>query len=562
MSAYPNAIFLQKLIERTHQLLRLYYNKNQWHHITPLLAQLSDAYIQLYSQNPVALQAQLQIYIKSQGYTTNMVVNEVVLVLAVCKHFGYSEKVTAELVSACLANYLCVTNENNAMARSEPVSTQTKKQWQFRHHLAVKLFERSGTTTNEITHILMRLTKYQKALNYPDLINLYDFKTLIVAVADLIARRITPKSSNEKTNPLKDTVKELYLSAASEKVRTVLKALVAELEYPFPGQLTRYKGYNAFCLKHAKTHTELCVVNDKKQLQTITTEQHLHFRQSSIPLVDPTLIFGIWFARKQVDDIRSEEAEQPSVIETAVELGHHDFVSYQQIEKALSCHPNLVERLLTAARQYNKQQQKAGGLRHSLTMVGLDNAALMCQRVLLEQSLEDYAHPLMAEVLSRYAITLKAVQAYTALQTTYHFEAIAGPFTAYVYYLLCTYQDIKWQIPDVEFEQEATPLSYAYIFGISSVDNKTVCESIQAHFSFSGAHKAFISSELSSKDQLIGLSKAMVFIKLAVYRLLKPEVPFSAWQKALIQEQLNSLSVTDFEHFVGKIIEQAPYNPI
>lgn len=562
MSAAPNALLLKKIIEKTHQLLKLYYNKQHWQHINPLIAQLSEAYVKLYQSCSVSLNAQLQLFIKDHGYATNLVVNQTVIILAICKQFKYSEKVTTELVSASLGNYLCVANECNTLARGEALSPQANKQWQFRHHLAVKLLSANNQTNSEVTHILMRLSKYQKALCYPELINLYDLKTIIVALADLIAQQITPKNSQSATIGLKSCLAGLYLKSESSKVSGVIKGLVNELNYPFQGQLTKYKGYNAFCLNYEQNTTELCVLNSNKQVQRVKTKQSLQFRDSPLCLSDPTLIYGIWFNKKQSTPCERTNDNRDDTIETAISLGKHEYISYQQIEKALGSNPIVIERLLLAASQYNKQQQKAGDLRHSLTMVGLDNASLMCQRVLLEQSLDEYAHPLMVEVLSRYETTKKVINAFVANQTTYHFEEITGPFTAYIYYLLSTYQDIKWAIPNLNFDDQITPLSYASIFGVNDVNNQEVCQAIHTHFSFSAPHKAFITSERSDKNKQVGLASALIFIKITTYHLLKPEISFSAWQKNLINEQLKHLDLPDFNAFIEQILSQGPFNPI
>lgn len=561
MSTASNALLLKKIIEKTHDLLKLYYSKQHWRHIRPLIAQLSEAYIKLYQSNPLSLNAQLQLFIKDHGYATNLVVNQTVITLAVCKQFKYSDKVTTELVSASLCNYLCVANECNTLARGEALTPQASKQWQFRHHLAVKLLSNGNQSGSEVSHILMRLNKYQKALCYPELINLYDLKTIIVALADLIAKQITPKNSKSSTIGLKDCLAKFYLQSESEKVAGVIKGLVKELSYPFTGQFTKFKGYNAFCLSHEKNTTELVVLNNNKQVQRVKTKQILQFRDSALSLSDPTLIYGIWFNKNQsnVTDIANNISD---VIQTAIALGKHEFVSYQQIEKTLGSNPIMVERLLLAASQYNKQQQRAGALRHSLTMVGLDNASLMCQRVLLEQSLDEYAHPLMVEVLSRYETTKKVINAFVAHQSIYHFEEITGPFTAYIYYLLSTYQDIKWAIPVLDFEAQLTPLSYASIFGVNDVNNQEVCQAIQTHFAFSAPHKAFIASEKNDKNKQVGLASVMIFIKITTYFLLKPEVPFSAWQKNLINEQIKQLGLPDFSSFIEQILSQGPFNPI
>ena len=52
---------LISLYEKTHQLLRLYNDKEQWPHTYPLLNQLAEQFYLLYKANTNALQAQLSL---------------------------------------------------------------------------------------------------------------------------------------------------------------------------------------------------------------------------------------------------------------------------------------------------------------------------------------------------------------------------------------------------------------------------------------------------------------------------------------------------------------------
>ncbi|MFC3033794.1 hypothetical protein ACFOEE_14830 [Pseudoalteromonas fenneropenaei] len=563
MKALGQANALQKLIERTHQLLQLYYHKQKWPHIIPLISQLSEAYWKLYQNAPHSLQAQLQLYIKSHGYTTNLVVNQQVLILVICTQQGFGQQIIEELLAAGLANYLCVTNENNALARGEKLNPQAQKQWQFRHHLAIKLLSTTHQPSINLKHILARLQKYTLALEQQVPLNLYDQKTLIVALAELIARKITPSSAAGCS--LQQALAQTYLESKQSKAQTLIRSIVSVLSFPFPGQLTKYKQYHAFCLHHQDGQTRLCVFNDKKQFQLVTTNTPLQFKSLPVTLADPILCYGIWFADKTEPQVESDNADtQLTQLQQAIlALGQHEFVRYQHIEKTLDDHPQIISRLQIAASQYNKQQQKAANLRHSLTMVGLDNAALLCQRVLLESALEHFSHPLMAELQARYSSTLKVITVYAKAHTQHHFEQLASPFTAFLLFILSHYNaQLRWQIPLTDGQHSELPVSYGLIYGIQSYDKQTLTKLFHSWFTKSANHNAFLVSELDNKSAVKGLAASLVFIKLATYKLLMPEAELSAWQTALIQQQLKELMLPSFEHFQEQVLALGPYNPI
>ncbi|TMP70838.1 hypothetical protein CWC05_22995, partial [Pseudoalteromonas ruthenica] len=95
------------------------------------------------------------------------------------------------------------------------------------------------------------------------------------------------------------------------------------------------------------------------------------------------------------------------ILEAVGKLGQEQYIEFKAIEKTIAPFTQLEQALRHAARQYNRQGQKATTLRHCLTMVGLDTAGLLCQRVLLETLLAEQPHPFSADIWCKYTLINK-----------------------------------------------------------------------------------------------------------------------------------------------------------
>ena len=54
---------LARLFDSTHQLLKLYHQKQKWSQIFPLLSNLAERYYLIYQACPKGMQAQLSLYV-------------------------------------------------------------------------------------------------------------------------------------------------------------------------------------------------------------------------------------------------------------------------------------------------------------------------------------------------------------------------------------------------------------------------------------------------------------------------------------------------------------------
>ncbi len=232
----PTPQHLASLFKQTHEMLRLYYNKSQWPSIYPLLSKQAEQFYKLYETHPNALQAQLCLYVSDFGYTTNLVVNQCVVVAALCKSLNYNSQVSQQLIAVCLTNYLCVQTQTNKLAAQQPLNNEEKKQWQARHQLAVKLLQSANLPSNDIARILAPLNKYKQALLSAPKIMIYDGATTLVALANIIAMNITYRAADDHVNLYK-AISDIYIRTPNSFAQNALKKLVANIGPYLPGSL-------------------------------------------------------------------------------------------------------------------------------------------------------------------------------------------------------------------------------------------------------------------------------------------------------------------------------------
>jgi HD-GYP domain-containing protein (c-di-GMP phosphodiesterase class II) len=237
----------KKLFEHTHQVLRLYYNKEKWSVIYPSITQLAERFVLSYAQKPGALHAHLQFYAKEQGYTTNLVVNQAILVAAICHSLGYSKELSESLVIAAISDQICTSNETNKLATGKALTEQASRLVENRHALAVKMLNKGQVPTGQVQRILARLDKYASAITGVKAVPLYDNPSIIVAIAMRIAKAITPRA-RVKTFSVNQAIKSLYLSCYNEFAQNALTQLAEQLvKYP-AGLSVSYKNEQCIVL--------------------------------------------------------------------------------------------------------------------------------------------------------------------------------------------------------------------------------------------------------------------------------------------------------------------------
>jgi hypothetical protein len=550
---------LKRLFEHTHKALRLYYNKDKWPAIYPTLTQLAERFVLMYRHMPHALHAHLQFYVADHGYTTNLVVNQCVIICALCEANGYSAQFTEELVLTGLSDHICSTNETNRAANSQPLSSQEQKLLKLRHQIAIKMLESAQVPSGQLQRILSRLDKYTAAITGLRHIPLYDNTTVLVCLAKRISKAITPRPKVRAFNVIQ-TIKSLYVNTHNKFAQSSLTALAQQFAMYPSGAMVKYKNNHAVILTKRNNSLTIGILKDNKIVSVVKTSKQPSLFYKPIITKDNTLLYSIWFNNQIIETPVYNHDEQNTLLAAIERLGQEKYIEFSAIEKIIGPFSQLEQALHQAARQYNRQGQKATTLRHCLTMVGLDTAGLLCQRVLLETLLVEKPHPFSADIWCKYSLISKIIFILISKSTTELYEALLGPFTATIYFILLNHDSQIMRLvtpPSEEFAQNTASL--ACIFGFEKLDEALLCDFINEHFKFSKMHNAFIETELTEKQSLSVDAKLFSVIKFITILVLTGESHLTAWQNQVLNTILEQLNWQNKEQLFTAILEQSPF---
>jgi hypothetical protein len=549
---------LKELFEHSHQVLRLYYNKEKWPIIYPSITQLAERFVMCYKQQPAALHAHLHFYVKHQGYATNLVVNQCILVTSICHALKFNKEITEALVIAAISDQICTTNETNKLAAGQNLTEQGQKLVKNRHAYAVKMLSKGNVPTGQVQRILARLDKYSSAITGINAIPLYDNTSIIVAIALRIAKAITPRSK-VKTFNLNQAIKSLYLSCYNEFAQNALCELSALLvAYP-SGLSVSYKNEQCIVLARSGSIHYLALIIEGKARRIIRTSQPIYGEYRIQIISDPILLYKIWF-NEQLPEVVINDLYESRNLESIAKLGNTKYPNFNQLEKVVTNFEHIEQALRTAAKQYNRQGQKAGSLRHSLTMVGLDTAALLCQRVLLETMIANVSHPFSSDIINKYAHINKVITLLISKKHSEKFEFYLCPFTAFIYFLLQQHPEKVMrfiQIDDDDFSNK--PLSIAQLFGLIKFQHDSLTDYVSNYFSESLSHLALLNTETKTKSQLNTLDKEFVAIKfLAIITLYDIDLE-TPWQRQTTKNVLKQFEWENIEVFKTALLDLSPH---
>jgi len=219
---------LANLVSETQTLLGLYYQKDKWKNIFPTISLLSEKFDRFYESNPNAMQARLNFYLEKQGYTTNLVINQIIIVLCICHSIGINHVIRQQLIAACLCQYICIQKENNAIASNQKISSQGLKLYKLRNTLTLKLMNYAQIPQGIIHKIFNNLTLYKQVILGKNQSALVDINTLIICISTLLSKEIT-LAKNHKAKSLTTAISSLYIACEQSNVQTILKKLLSYL---------------------------------------------------------------------------------------------------------------------------------------------------------------------------------------------------------------------------------------------------------------------------------------------------------------------------------------------
>ncbi|MBB1293488.1 hypothetical protein [Pseudoalteromonas sp. SR41-4] len=545
---------LASLFEKTDKLLRFYHNRSQWPQIYPLLTQLAEQYYKLYDSHPNAMQAQLTLYAETQGYTTNLVVNQCVIVAAFCRSLSYDSKISQLLICVCLTNYLCVQTQTNKLALRQPLTQQEKKQWQSRHQLAVKLLQSANIATDHIAGILARLNKYKQALLSTPKIMIYDGPTTLVALANIIAMNITYRTQNDHIDIYK-AVADIYIRTPNLFAQQALKALIGHFGPYLPGSLVNYSDQQlTYIGKNHQQRDLLIALHEQQKTKWYSVKAKLESHSKQRPSKDKRLLFSVWFNEHIAPAIEIVNVEKQQLLILISQVKIQKEYSYSALAKLLNNHPATIELLREAVKPYNKEQLAGKDLRHCLSMVGLYNAPAIIQRVLFEQLVSHQAHPLMQHIQLRLQAIISLLNQLVSRDQHNQFEHLALPIYGYVNYLIeyCSTTISRKTVYEHSPKSDVS-MPFAWLFGVTVHDSGHLSAYLLELLGDNPWTQALLDAEQQKKQHLSAEAQLWVAIKLVVIKVYQPNAIQSSWQTHTFDQVLKRLDWQSSEDFYAQL---------
>ena len=554
---------LVRLLHNTHQILTIYSDKTQWQHLYPLVVQTAQHYRVLYQQHPHALQARLSLYASHYDFATNLVINQCVISTALCASQQFDDELTELYIGVALVEHCCVVAQHNKIAQQQMLTLSDKKIWRFRHQLAAKVLLSAQHPTQNSVRMLAKLNKYKQALLSTSDIMLYDNAITLCALSNIIAMNITYTS---KKNPLNfyKALGELYVKTANPFAQRLIKDLIAHIGPHLPGSKIVYSDQAMVYLASDETNKHILInANNEKKLAWYKVKTSLKDQPMQWLCTDKRVLFLAWNNEHLV---RKAPAQISSKAELIALVSHikvaHEY-SFKGLDKLLAPFSEITQKLCQAVRPYNNQHQAAKDLRHSLSMVGYDNAPAIIQRVIFEQLVDTSHHPHKHIVLNKLNSFISILALMVSNNPKQQFEHIALPIYGYVHYLLthCSAQlCAKVTISSVPNQTYSAPL--AAFFGVETINNEHLNTELTQLLSDNPWTKPLLDAEQQPKKELNEQHKLWISLKVVAQTIFKPALPLTPWQKQTLNAQLKAQGFKSEDDFFAQLQGLSLYNSI
>jgi hypothetical protein len=559
----PLANRLKQLHENTQRFLIGYNNKDHWQALYPMACKLAEQYRVLYEHCPNALLSKLTLFNSHYSYSTNLVISQCVITASLCASQNYDKKLTELYINAALVEHLCVCSQLNKLAEQSEFSANDKKIWQLRHQFAAKIMLSCGNSAAPITHILAKLNKYKQALVNTPKIMLYDGGITLVALANIIAMNITHTPAKKHIS-FYQALSDLYLRTPNIFAQHLIKSYVAHVGAFLAGSRIVYQDQNMIYLATDKQSRHILVTPANKQkLAWFRVKATLKDNPKQWKCADKKLLYSVWNSEHITINEQGCLNKSNQLIELISQIKVNHEYSFKGLNKIMAHHPEIVTRVCEAVKPYNKEHQAAKDLRHSLSMVGYNNAPAIIQRVVFEQLVNSTPHPLQKFILNRLDCLVKIMALLVTHNKQYQFEHITLPLYAYTHFLLTqcsTRLTRKIAIDEVPNKTLSTPFSA--FFGVANINNEHVKALLLQLLSDNPWANTLLQAEQTAKKQLTNEHKLWVALKVIAQRVFKPELKLTPWQQQTLSEQLRLNGWDDERPFYAQLAGLQIYNNI
>jgi len=560
------------LISDTQKLLSLYYHKNKWKSIFPTISHLSEKYDTFYQVKPDAMQAQLCFYLEKQGYTTNLVINQIIIVLSICHSLRINQVTRQQLISACLCQYICIQKENNAIADKQKLSPQGLKIFKMRYSLTLKLLAYGQVPNGIIQDIFKNITLYTQVTLGKEQGNLVNIDTLIISTATLLAKQVTI-AKNHKAKSLTSSIASLYQECNQFNVQSILKKLISYLPPILPGTILEGPQSTYYIGTYYKNDK---IIHLNFNIPPNHNSSKGNFSFAKLPKInnqpqqvcqDQGIIFKIWFQPLSSivlkNELISKEKEKSTILNEDLALleshlkakNHH---SIEDLCQLLSSYHGISQELCKLASNANRTEQSINSIRHAIMMLGAIRTPLLIQKLILQMQLESLGITQWFSIKEKVLSLVSAAE--VAAQEVYDFlpEEASICILQYCITVLTEQNKVSHKItPLNEKETIGSPFLAESLFDIKQVidfssSNLEKCLSKAwsvAIINLQNTSPALTDKLSSNHFYCVGMAL------LATNKIYKPEYNFDAYTNNFISQAVKNLKLKSLDNYLNNLSE-------
>lgn len=383
---------------------------------------------------------------------------------------------------------------------------------------------------------------------------IYDGRTTLVALANIIAMNITYRTQDDHINIYK-AVADIYIRTPNLFAQQALKALIAHLGPYLPGALVHYHDQQlTYIGEDSRQRHLLIALNEQHKSKWYSVKAQLASNSKQRPSQDKRLLFSVWFNEHLALPVETLNAEKQQLLMLISQVKVQQEYSYSALARLLNHHPTTVELLREAVKPYNKEHLAGKDLRHCLSMVGLYNAPAIIQQVLFDQLVSHHAHPLMQHIQFRLQAIIRLLNLLVSHDEHNQFEHLALPIYGYVNYLIeyCSTTISRKTLYEKQLKSDVS-MPFAWLFGVTTYDSDQLTAYLLELLGDNPWTQALLDAEQQQKQHLSAEAQLWVAIKLIVTHVFQPNAKQSSWQTHTFEQVLKRLDWQSSEQFYNEL---------
>lgn len=553
-TAINDANELNTLFNAVRNLHDVYYDKGKWASIYPKIAYLADRLDTFLSKHPHLSLSLTQIYIKQHGYTTNLVINQMVLSFIIANALMLNKKARLQVLEASLILYLSVRNENNLLSQNITLDRQQKKAWASRYVQASRLLTKY---TNGMKNVKLLLVQFASNGSGKRASSFRDELFTIVWLANEISKKIT-LSKVQKAVSIQQAIKSIYLNKVNSQIRYTLNALCAYLPSSIPGSIANIDNTLCVYVKDIDNGNRVYLSLEAKPECFISKQNSpLLFRPQTVE--STRQLWAKWQAVQNyllVHD-RSNSNPPTSTARLAVnDIKRAANISLKKVVGYISPHPELVNSITKLATTRTRANAPVTDLQHAIALLGVDNLVPIIELLSYQQKIKQVGFLNAHFLQARIEFLMRTIEMLSRKHNYASFDQI----NAYICKtLLFNLQSAKANVSPIKQASEAlSSYSPARLFRITK-NLVTPSDKSKLSSAFSDVLGGNINTLACDE---ISPASTLAFALIGCNTVFDPQLKCSSLELQIQARLVASFGYASFHEYVQALVSLNPKNSI